>query len=348
MEDQKATILIVDDELVIRKLLRQKLTREGYCCREADSVDGAMKKLEDGLSELIISDIMMPEKTGIELLAEVKARYPDISFIMATAVAEMSIAIQCLKDGADDYICKPFDLNQVLVSVQRCLEKRSLQLSMKDHQHLLEDKVEWQTTEIRKISLGAIEALVYALEAKDKYTAGHSRRVTNVSVAIGKAFGLADEDIEDLRWGSLLHDVGKIAVSQMVQNKPDRLTKEEYEHIMIHAHVGAGIVKPVVNERVVEIVEHHHDHFDGGGIHQTVRGTDIPLGARILAVADAFDAMTSNRPYRLGMPVEDALKETVRCSGSQFDPQVVTAFLELDLSAAIRPEHSHDLQSGVL
>jgi putative two-component system response regulator len=203
---------------------------------------------------------------------------------------------------------------------------------MKTYRQNIEDKVECQIAEIRKLSLGAIESLVYVLESKDKYTAGHSLRVTNISVAIGKSLGLSDNDIDDLRWGGLLHDVGKIAVDQMVQNKPGRLTKEEYEHVMIHAHVGAGIVKPVANERVVQIIEHHHDHFDGSGLHQTVKGKDIPFGARILAVADAFDAMTSGRPYRAGIPVEDALEETRRCSGSQFDPEIVAAFLKLGVA----------------
>jgi HD-GYP domain-containing protein (c-di-GMP phosphodiesterase class II) len=134
--------------------------------------------------------------------------------------------------------------------------------------------------------------------------------------------------MEDLRWGSLLHDVGKMAVDQFIQNKPGKLTHEEYEHIMIHAHVGAGIVKPVVNDRVVEMIEHHHDYYNGSGLHQVVAGEDIPLEARILAVADAFDAMTSDRPYRSAMSSEEALGEINRCKGVQFDPVVASAFLK--------------------
>jgi putative two-component system response regulator len=331
MEGQPANILIVDDEPIIRRLLCHKLTKEGYQCHEADSAAAALNKLGDNAAELMISDIMMPGKSGLELLEEVKFKYPDISVIMATAVAELNIAIRCLKEGADDYISKPFDLTQVSFSVQRCLEKRRLQLIIKDHRQLMEGKVQSQTTEIRNIFLGAIEALVYALEAKDKYTAGHSRRVTNISVAIGRELGLSPGDIEDLRWGSLLHDIGKIAVSPIIQNKPDRLTKAEYEQMMIHANVGAGIVKPVVNGRVVEIVEHHHDHYDGSGLNQTAAGIVIPRGARILAIADAFDAMISDRPYRIGMPVDEALKELTRYTGSQFDPEMIAAFLKIDL-----------------
>jgi putative nucleotidyltransferase with HDIG domain len=247
---------------------------------------------------------------------------------MATAIAETSVVIECMKQGADDYICKPFDLDEVALSVDRTLEKRRLQLKIKEYQHDLEEEVGQQTAETRKLFLGAIEALVLALEAKDKYTGGHSRRVTESALAIGSELGLSTNDMEDLRWGSLLHDVGKMAVDQLIQNKPGSLTHDEYEHIMIHAHVGAGIVKPVVNDRVVEMIEHHHDHYDGSGLYQVVAGEDIPLGVRILAVADAFDAMTSARPYRSAMPRKQALDELRRCTGTQFDLVVVTAFLK--------------------
>jgi putative nucleotidyltransferase with HDIG domain len=232
--------------------------------------------------------------------------------------------------GADDYITKPFNLDEVALNVEKTLEKRMLEQQIKEYQEQLQQKVDQQTGEIRRLFLGSIEALVFALEAKDKYTAGHSRRVTEFALAIGRELNLSEEDQDNLRWGSLLHDVGKIAVDHFVQNKPGKLTPAEYEHIMIHAHVGAGIVRPVVNEKVVAIVEHHHDHYDGTGLHQIVAREDIPLGARILAVADAYDAMTSDRPYRLGIPTEEARQEIKRCIGTQFDPVAASAFLRTD------------------
>ena len=331
----KAKILIVDDEAAIRRLIRRRLSREGYQCREADSAEQAREKLRGNLIELVILDIKMPGKSGIELLSEIKAGYPDTAVIMATAVAEIDIAIQCMKQGAYDYIAKPFNLDEMALSVDRALKKRKLEFEIREYQQHLEQKVEEQTQEIRRVFLGAIEALVFALEAKDKYTAGHSRRVTEIAVAIGKELGLPSDAIEDLRWGGLLHDVGKIAVDQFIQNKPDKLTTEEYEHIMIHAHVGAGIVKPVVNEKVVEMIEHHHDHYDGSGLHQVVAGKDIPLGARVLAVADAFDAMTSDRPYRSAMSIEEALNEIRRCAGTQFDPVVADVFLKIPVAEIV-------------
>ena len=332
-------ILIVDDEPMIRHLLHVKFSRQGYHCEEASSSCEALEKLKTYPADLIMLDMKMPGKSGIELLPELKASYPNTAVIMATAVAEANLAIQCMRLGADDYITKPFNLDEVALNVEKTLEKRMLEQQIKGYQQQLQQKVDLQTVEIRTLFLGSIEALVFALEAKDKYTAGHSRRVTEIALAIGRKLNLSEEDLENLRWGSLLHDVGKIAVDHFVQNKPGKLTPAEYEHIMIHAHVGAGIVKPVVNEKVVAIVEHHHDHYDGTGLHQIVAGEEIPFGARILAVADAYDAMTSDRPYRLGMPTEEAQQEIKRCIGTQFDQVVANAFLKTDIS---RPKFEKD------
>jgi len=326
--NERETLLIVDDEAPIRKLLCQKLSREGYQCKEAGDAEQVLNTLTASPIALVILDIKMPGKSGVELLPQIKSNYPDTAVIMATAVTEINVAIQCLKQGADDYLCKPFNLDELSLAVQRALEKRHLQIELREYQQYLEEKVEEQTGEIRKLFLGAIEALVTALEAKDRYTAGHSRRVTEIALAVGNELGLSPQEMEDLRWGSLLHDVGKIAVDQLIQNKPARLTPEEYEHIMTHTQVGADIVRPVVNGQIVEIIEHHHDHYDGSGLHQVIVGDDIPLGARILAVADSFDAMISDRPYRSALSITEAIDEIKRCSGTQFDPVVVKAFLK--------------------
>ena len=330
MTSQQEILLIIDDEATIRKLLRQKLSGEGYQCEEANSAEQALNvlnMLEASPIALVILDIKMPGKSGIELLPEIKSGYPDTAVIMATAVNDINVAVQCLKQGADDYICKPFNLEEVSLAVQRALERRHLQLEIREYQQYLEERIEEQTGEIRKLFLAAIEALVSALEAKDKYTGGHSRRVTEIALALGNELGLSSQDMEDLRLGSLLHDIGKIAVEQVIQNKPGKLTREEYEHIMTHVHIGAEIVRPVVSKKITEMIEHHHDHYDGSGLHQVVAGDDIPLAARILAVADAFDAMISDRPYRSAMSITDIVEEIKRCAGTQFDPIVVAAFL---------------------
>jgi len=338
MASKRERILIVDDEATVRKLLCQRLSREGYQCEEADGAEQALEKLKANPADVMILDIKMPGKSGMELLPEIKASYPDTAVMMATALNDINISIQCMKEGAYDYICKPFNLTEVVLSVEGVLEKKRLELEIWEYQQFLEEKVDEQTKEVRKVFLGAIKALAFALEAKDQYTAGHSRRVTEIAVAIGKEMGLSQDCVEDLRWGGLLHDVGKIAVDQIIQNKPGELTPEEYEHIMTHANVGAGIVRPVVNDKVVEMIEHHHDRYDGSGMNQTVVGKKIPVGARILAVADAFDAMTSDRPYRTAMSIDEALNEIRRCTGSQFDSEVAAAFLKIPVTGIVLAE----------
>ncbi|UCB43360.1 MAG: response regulator [Dehalococcoidales bacterium] len=326
---QKASILVVDDEAIIRKTLSRKLMKEGYLCTEAGSADEAKARLEERAPELAILDIKMPGKPGNELLSEIKQSHPETAVIMATALTDIDIVIQCMKEGAHDYIIKPFDFDKVMISIDRTLRMRDLELDIKRYQQHLEQEVKDQTQEIRRIFLGAIESLVFALEAKDPYTGGHSRRVTDIALAIGQRLDLPTDMLDDLRWGALLHDVGKIAVDSAIQNKPGNLTPEEYGHVMTHALVGPRIVKPVANERVLEIITHHHARYDGNGLNQGVVGEDIPLGARILAVADTYDAMTSDRPYRDAMHPDNVISEIAKCAGTQFDPAVVGAFLKV-------------------
>ncbi len=325
---QQETLLVVDDEPAIRRLLCQKLSREGYLCQEASNGEQTLNMLATHPIALVILDIKMPGKSGIEILSEVKSGYPDTVVIMATAIIDINVAIQCLKQGAEDYICKPFNLEELSLAVQRAIDRRHLQLELREYQQFLEEKVEEQTEELRRVFLGAIEALVSALEAKDRYTGGHSRRVTELALALGNELGLSAKDMEELRWASLLHDIGKIAVDQSIQNKSGKLTPEEYAHVMTHTHAGALIVQPLVNGKIAEMIEHHHDRYDGSGPHQVIAGSGIPLGARIIAIADAFDAMTSDRPYRSAMSVEEAIREIQRGARTQFDPTIITAFVK--------------------
>ncbi|HEX7474625.1 MAG TPA: response regulator, partial [Dehalococcoidales bacterium] len=405
---KKSRILIVDDDASIRKFVRANLVARNYDVSIAENGIEALNIAKNEKFDLIILDITMPYLDGIEVCRRMR-EWSKVPIIMLSARDGESDKLRCLELGADDYITKPFSLNELLcrikvifrrtqdsgntkiqsrlnlgdleidpdsrtvlfkgkavkltatehkiltylalnagrvVSGEQILEKiwgpgyldkpnllwvnmcrirskfnllsegdhyiqtiggsgymiaekntvlsspgkTNLKIATKDYQQQLENKIEIQTAEIQRLSLSGIEALIYALEAKDGYTAGHSRRVTDISIALGRAIGLSETDMEDLRWGSLLHDVGKIAVDPQIQNKPDTLTKAEYEIMMAHPRVGVDIVKPVVNHNVVDIIEHHHDHFDGSGLHQNLRGKDIPLGARILAIADAFDA----------------------------------------------------------
>ncbi len=319
-------VLVVDDEPIIRKVLRKTLMLEGYECKEASTADEAISELDKNSKDIVIMDVMMPGKSGREALSVIREKYPDTAVIMLTAVADTSTVVQCMKEGAKDYLVKPLDPGLVINSVEKALQIRELELELKHYQQNLESQVEEQTREIRKLFLGAIESLVNALEAKDKYTAGHSKHVTEISMLIGKALRLSEEEQEDLRIGALLHDVGKIAVDPAIQNKAGRLSEAEYDHIMTHVQIGPKIVKSVANNNVLNIIQHHHARFDGKGHNDPIKGTDIPLGARIVAIADTFDAMTSNRPYRDALGLEKAFNEINRCSGTQFDPVLVEVF----------------------
>ncbi len=327
MTGKQERILIVDDEELIRRLLHQKLSSEGYRCQKASSAAQALDKLKSNPVELVILDIKMPGKSGMELQLELRARYPDTAVIMATAIADTSTAIQCMKEGAYDYITKPFNLDKVVLSVGRALEKRRLELENKDYQQHLEQKVEEQAGKIRTSFINAVTALAYALEAKDIYTSGHSQRVTKISVTIARELGMPQDSIDKIRLAGLVHDIGKIGIRESVLNKPAPLTDDEFRHIKSHCQAGEHILTPIVEDKeILRAVRHHHERYDGMGYPDGLRGEQIPLGARILSVADAFDAMTSERPYRLAMSAQDACAEIERCKGTQFAPKVADAF----------------------
>jgi putative two-component system response regulator len=330
MVASKESILIVDDEENVRVFLCEALKATGCYCAQAGDAEEALRYLETNPVAVVLLDIKLPGKSGLETLAELRVKYPDVVIIMASGISDLDTAIECIRWGAYDYLTKPFGAKEALRIVKRALEKFRMQKELTDYHRRLEMKVDEQSQKIRRNFLASMAALSFALEAKDPYTAGHSRRVSEIAVAIGRRLNLGKEELEDLRWGSLLHDVGKIAVNQYVLNKSGKLTDQEYEHVMSHTVVGASIVGSIAsNKNVTEIVEYHHARHDGLGFRQKLRGKHIPLMARIVAVADAYDAMTSVRAYRSALSREEALAEIRMGVGRQFDPQVTSVFLSM-------------------
>jgi putative nucleotidyltransferase with HDIG domain len=308
----------------------------GFACEEASNAEEAMATLRNNPADLVILDIMMPGTSGSALLPQLKQSFPDTAVMMATAVVEPDTIVNCMKNGAHDYITKPFDIDQLVNNVQSVLEKRKLERDLKKQSQVLEGKVTKQAKELQKLFIDAVESLISALEAKDKYTAGHSRRVTKIALDIAYVMGIKGGELENVRWSALLHDIGKIGIDSSVQNKPGVLTPTEYNYILTHCTIGPGIVQPLVNDVIVEAIKHHHDSYDGTGLNQTIRGENIPLISRILAVADSFDAMTSDRPYRSAMSASKALEEVQRCAGTQFDPVIVAAFIKTPMVKSLK------------
>lgn len=340
-------ILIVDDEAGIREVLSRKLSSAGFQCLTAPDGINAMKLLKSDQVDLVLLDVTMPGKSGAIVLKDIKAKYPDIAVIMVTAVADVQTVISLMKEGAYDYVIKPVELNTLLFSIDRALEKRRLILENREYQLHLEQKVTAQTKKIRQAFLNAITSLATALDAKDKYTHGHSKRVTETAVSIARYMAMSRHTIEKIELAGLLHDIGKIGISEDILNKPEKLTAEEFQLVKLHPEIGERILKPLIEDKeILEMIRHHHEYYDGSGYPDRLSGRPLKQetgdpqsaktrtkklspGTMALSVADAFDAMTSNRPYRTSMTVEAACAELERGKGKQFCPDIVDAYIRL-------------------
>lgn len=337
---QSVVCLVVDDEPRLRQVLVHLMRNDGFRCFEASNGAEAVELLERQPVTLVMSDMRMPRMDGIELLRQVRARWPDTAVVMITAVADVEVAVSCLAIGAMDYLTKPFHLEEVRARVGQALEKRRLILENRDYQERLEERVAAQARRLEELFLAGIQALAEALEVKDPYTRGHSVRVSQYASVIAKALRLEPEIIRQIELGGHVHDIGKIGVREGVLNKPGPLTDEEYRHIMTHPVLGWRILAPLLGDAPIalNVVRSHHERVNGSGVPDALRGELIPLEARIVSVADAFDAMTSGRPYRVAeMTFEEALRELEDNCDTQFDRRVVQATLEAARDGALVP-----------
>jgi response regulator RpfG family c-di-GMP phosphodiesterase len=335
---QDAKMLIAEDEPSINNMLTK------YFCKNNFNVSGvadglsAYNQLKNDNYDVCILDLSMPNKTGVEILNELN-QYKDsitTSIIVLTANSDSNTIINVMKLGAFHYIQKPFDMEELQVIVKNAIWQRKMKRENIRYKYYLEEEVAKKTKEIRDTYLSIVDAFANSIEMRDVHTGGHSQRVSELAYLIGIELKLGEAELEDLRIGGILHDIGKIGISDQILRKPGKLSDDEFIEIKKHPLIGSNIVKNIPSlEKVIPSILFHQERFDGRGYPHGLKGNDIPLDGRILAVVDAFEAMISNRPYRKALSVNKAYKEIIDNSGTQFDPEIVKIFKKLWLNKKI-------------
>ncbi|HUX49968.1 MAG TPA: HD domain-containing phosphohydrolase [Spirochaetia bacterium] len=337
-------VLIIDDDPAIRKVMSLRLVQEGYIVRAAESREEALQIIdrEELDPDCIFLDIRMPGVTGIELLPELKERLPATPVVMLTAVSDLQTGMEAMRKGAYDYLVKPLDKNELLKALSRILGHRALILENARlaeenlrYQRSLEHQVAERTEELSQAyqtlqgaNLDTVQMLAETIEAKDPYTRGHCHRVRVLSTALARTCGLSEQEIDIIEYSALLHDVGKIGIPEALLHKTGPLTAQELEVFHQHPVIGERILSRVsFFDPCIPIIRNHHERWDGLGYPDGLSGTDIPYAVRIVTVADSYDAMTSSRPYRKALPLQDALREMSHGAGTQFEPELVDAFI---------------------
>src|SRR5664279_6091863 len=329
-------ILVVDDDDSVLEIISSMLTTAGYDCRTVTSGQKAIAALQaDGSYALLLCDLAMEDMDGFGVLQRAKRLKPHMPVVMVTAVHDISVALAAIRGGAYDYLLKPFEREQLIATVRRALETRRLKIENISYQNNLETLVSARTElleramkELERSYDITLEALGDALDLKDAETAGHSKRVTAFTMAIARAMELPHDRVRVIARGAFLHDVGKMAVPDAILRKPGRLTPEEQMLMREHALLGYQMLRKIpFLQEAANIVYSHQERFDGSGYPRGLKGDQIPLGARIFAVADTFDAITSDRPYRAAQSISSARREIQKHSGYQFDPDVVDTFI---------------------
>jgi len=333
-------ILVVDDEESMRSALAVMLERNGYDVSAVADAEQAMLHLQDDPGcDLVLADVMMPGDNGLTLLDIICSNHPVVPVVMLTAIHDIQVAADAFRRGAIDYLLKPFDRAQLLEVVLRALEHGHLLKQNAAYRQNLEQIIHSRTSRLRATMHDleqsydiTLEAMGDALDLRDTQTEGHSRRVTAYTIALAREFGLDREQLRLIARGAFLHDIGKISTPDTILLKNGSLTTQETQIMRQHCIRGYEMVHkiPFLRE-AAELVYAHHENFDGSGYPRGLSGMDIPLGARIFAIADTLDAITSKRPYRKELCFAQARYEIERNSGSQFDPRIVKVFLNLPL-----------------
>jgi response regulator RpfG family c-di-GMP phosphodiesterase len=351
-----ASVLIVDDDADVREMLHEIFALGGYRCRLATNGQEALDAFATERPPLTVTDVKMPVMDGLEFVKRAHALDPDAVVLVLTGVGDVKTAVESLTGGAYDFILKPVNPDELLRVAQRALEHRQQRLERREEHETLERRVAEATRELN-VTLRQLQdsyrstlvALGSALDIRDEGTHGHSWRVHGYSLALARAHGVPDEDLRDIEYGVLLHDIGKIGIPDAILLKPGPLTPDEWKIMRRHPGIGRRLIEKIpFLQGAVPIVFHHHERWDGAGYPLGLRGEAIPLGARIFAVADALDAMTFDRPYSRAVSFETATQEIQRCAGTHFDPAVVVTFLTIPvpLLAEIRRASTDQITPG--
>ncbi len=332
-----ARILVIDGGAQARAQIASVLEIEGYGVHVASSGHVALEMLDRETVDLVLTDMMMLDGSGIDLLERIRRQYPELPVVMVTALNNLSVAVDAMRRGACDYLVKPLDGQLLLDAVSRALDRRHALQESHHYQQNLERAVQARTELLRQAVDDlehsydiTLEALGDALDLKDSETEGHSKRVTAYTIALARAIGVLPGQIKVIARGAFLHDIGKMAIPDHILLKPAKLNAEEEKIMREHCALGFRMLRkiPFLDE-AAEIVYSHQEHYDGGGYPRHLCGTAIPLGARIFAIADTLDAITCDRPYRKARSFDEARREILRCSGTQFDPGIVEMFLKI-------------------
>ncbi len=339
LADTPISVLVVDDEEPIRNALKKFLSQQGYDVVTASSGDEALRVLQRQKISVLLLDVRMPGRSGIDLVPQVLEMEPSIAVLMLTAVNDATTAALCMQRGAMDYLTKPIDLSDLARAILRAIRRRDSQIEQANLNQWLKEEVAVRTAELRReraklerLSVATLEALVNALEAKDPFIRGHSARVADLGAMIAADLGLTDEQVEQVRMAGRLHDIGKIGIREEILTKEGPLTADEYEQVKQHVVVGSQILAPLSHlGEIITFVRSHHERWDGQGYPDRLVGEAIPLGARILGAAEIYDALTTARPYQEKMPPDVAVERMRDLASSVLDPAVYKA-----LEASVR------------
>ncbi len=332
-EPQVRRILLVDDEELIRSAIAKFLRSKGYEVTTADSGPAALDSLERERHVLMLADVRMPGMTGLALVPAALAIDAELAIMMLTAVNDAPTATEALAHGAMDYLMKPIELSDLAAAVERVLHKRELAIEQRKVERLIREEVAAQTEELNherqvlnNVIVEVVRALVNAQEAKDPFLRGHSDRVADLAASTASHLGLSDDEVESLRLAGRLMDVGKIGIRESVLNKPGTLTTEEFDHVKEHVRIAIDMLAPLKTiAHLLPAIQDHHEHWDGNGYPRGLAGSSISLGGRVLAAADAFDALTSRRAWREPLSPAEALKLLAGRVGTQLDAAVFEA-----------------------